>query len=98
MKAFLLRLTSRKFLLTIGLIVAVTLFPDLPDSVIYLALSYIGAEGLRDVVAAYRAGDVDKAALDLKRAKVAMGWASTEVNDDNTAVRSPGIEPGKASE
>lgn len=87
------RFTSRKFLITLGLIVALTLWPDMPDSVLQLALVYLGAEGLHDVVAAWRQPSVDVAKVELKQAKVNAGW--TQNIDAPVDQQSNKVVPGQ---
>lgn len=53
MKDFIYRLTSRKFLLTVGGFAAVLLFPEYTDDIIKLVGFYLGAEGAADAVRAY---------------------------------------------
>lgn len=89
MKDFIKRLSSRKFLVTIALVVVLTLFPDVPDAVISLALAYIGAEGLTDVVRAYRQADVAKSQVDKDIAMISNG-----LDPDNPA-GSNMVVPGK---
>lgn len=50
---FLTRLSSRKFLVTIGGIVAVTLYPAHSSDIVTLIVTFIGAEGAGDVVSRY---------------------------------------------
>ena len=73
MNDFIARLSSRKFLIVIGVIVAVTLFPELPDAVIVLALSYVGAEGLADTVRAFKQSNVEIAKTEKEIALINMG-------------------------
>jgi hypothetical protein len=47
------RLSSRKFLLTIAGIVLVQLFPEQQGPIIILVGTFVGAEGIRDVVQSY---------------------------------------------
>lgn len=57
---FFARLSSRKFLLTLLGIVAVTLFPDQAIQISALIISFIGAEGAGDAVARYQQGKTDR--------------------------------------
>jgi hypothetical protein len=89
MKDFIARLSSRKFLITIALLVALTLFPDLPDGVVQLALAYLGIEGLTDVVSAYKRGNVDTAKVEKDIALINQGEIPAGSAGSNTIV------PGK---
>jgi hypothetical protein len=53
MRNFFGRLSSRKFLLTIGGIVAVTLFPEASTPIVTLVGIFVGAEGGADAVERY---------------------------------------------
>lgn len=48
------RFSSRKFLITIAGILAVTQFPEYADKIVLLIGTYVGAEGAADVVGRYR--------------------------------------------
>lgn len=92
LKDFGSRLTSRKFLITIGLIIALTLFPDLPGGVVQLALAYLGVEGLADVVRAYTASRIGSAQIDKDIALITQG----EYRDPNAIDNNKGpIVPGQ---
>jgi hypothetical protein len=94
LKDFVGRLTSRKFLVTLGLIVAFAFFPDLAnnDAVLTLAVSYLGVEGLKDFIAAWRNVDADVKRLDLQKAKVESGYPLDDDRSDNKIV--PGLPHG----
>lgn len=63
MKKFLLdligRLSSRKFLVTVGGIGAVTMYPQYADKIVQLISVYVTAEGAGDLVKRYADGKVD---------------------------------------
>lgn len=73
MKDFLMRLSSRKFLIVIATITVMTLFPEIPEETIYLVLAFVGVEGARDIVAAYRSADIGKAAMEKDIALINAG-------------------------
>lgn len=73
MNDFIKRLSSRKFLLTVGGIVAVTLFPEIPSEALYLVLTFIGVEGVADVVARYKATDVQVKDLEKQISLIEQG-------------------------
>ena len=50
---FFARLTSRKFLLTLFGIVAVTLYPEGQTAIVTLIATFVGAEGIADTVSRY---------------------------------------------
>lgn len=88
-KDFAKRLTSRKFLIIIAVMIAVTLLPGIPDEVISLALAYVGAEGLADVVRAYKQSDVDTAKIEKDIALINMGEVPAGDGSPNKIV--PGL-------
>lgn len=51
--SFIGRLTSRKFLLTIFGIVAVTVYPEQAAAIVSLIVAFVGAEGAADAVSRY---------------------------------------------
>mgnify|MGYP000852435736 CR=1 FL=1 len=55
MKNFLLRLSSRKFLLTVAGLVGVTLYPEHSDNIVFLIAIFVGGEGVKDTISAYSA-------------------------------------------
>lgn len=73
MKEFFARLSSRKFLLTIGAIVLVTLFPEHASEILLLVGFFVGAEGVKDVVTAYASGIVGKAQVEKDIALISAG-------------------------
>lgn len=79
------RLSSRKFVLTVFGIFAVTAFPAHADHVIQLIVVFVGAEGAADVVERYKKAPE----VDLK--KVDYGQLANLYND---AIDSGEIEPG----
>lgn len=78
---FFARLSSRKFLLTVGGIVAVTLYPEGATAICTLIATFVAGEGAADVVSRY---SVEKT----KQALV----ANTPVATQNAALLSPGLE------
>ena len=68
MKEFVARLSSRKFLLTIGALVSIELFPEYTQAIITVSGIYIGTEGVADVVRAYTAS---KTAVQLSKERIA---------------------------
>lgn len=79
------RLSSRKFVLTVFGIFAVTAFPAHADSVIQLIVVFVGAEGAADVVERYR-----------KAPEIDLSKVNTQQLADlyNDAVDTGEIEPG----
>lgn len=75
------RASSRKFLITLGVIAIAMLYPEMPDVVWQMAGLYLGVEGLGDIVARWRAAEQTK----LLQAKVNAGWTPAEVSGDPDA-------------
>lgn len=78
---FIKRLSSRKFLLTIGGLAAITAFPEHTQAIVAIVLGYNGAEGFADVVERYQNGGVNKKKLEMQQARVEQGY----VDDDAAA-------------
>lgn len=73
--------------------IVISLFPGLPDAVVNLALTYVGAEGLRDVIDTFRRADVNVAQTEKEVALINMG----EYAENSEALRG-NIKPGKSIE
>lgn len=56
MKDFIKRLSSRKFLVCVGGLAAVTIYPELAQPIVAICGIYAGAEGAADVVQRYLGG------------------------------------------
>lgn len=69
---FISRLSSRKFLITIGGVVAVISFPERSGDIVTLCITFIGAEGLGDAAARYSAPKVEAANADLANTKIQL--------------------------
>jgi hypothetical protein len=54
MKEFLKRLSSRKLILTVIALIVLMAFPEVPAEFVYLIMTYLGVEGVRDIVEAIR--------------------------------------------
>ena len=85
--SFLARLSSRKFLLTVGGIVAVTLYPENATQIVALIVAFIGAEGAGDVVERY-------ATQKTAQTKVMAGDTETTLNDLSAPVDRSGLVSG----
>lgn len=83
-KNILSRFTSRKFLLTVGGVVAVTQFPEMGNQIVALIAAYNGAEGAADAVGRY-------ANIKGEKMKEAVMGADTWGQDD---VDTTQVEPG----
>lgn len=89
MKDFLARLSSRKFLLTIGGIFLITVYPQYADKIIMLIVTYIGAEGAGDVVQRYQDGKTDQANINKETTRI-EATGGLDAIDTDTIV--PGLE------
>jgi hypothetical protein len=92
MKDFINRLSSRKFLITIGGILAVTLYPQFSDSIITLIGIYVGGEGVADAVQRYSSSKyIAPKQIDLTHTKIVEGLIPDE---DRALDGSRIIQPG----
>lgn len=69
---FIKRLTSRKFLVTIGGIAAVVSFPEQSGQIVTLCVTFIGAEGLGDAAERYNTPKEKAAQADLESTKIQL--------------------------
>lgn len=69
---FIKRLSSRKFLVTIGGIVAVISFPESSGQIVTLCVTFIGAEGLGDAAERYNTPKVQAADKELEATKIQL--------------------------
>lgn len=70
--SFIGRLSSRKFLLTIGGILLVVQFPERAGEIVTLCVTFIGAEGLGDAAERYNTPKVAAANADLENTKIQL--------------------------
>lgn len=89
---FFARLSSRKFLVTIFGITAVTAYPQYADSIISIIVAYLGAEGAADVVKRYQDGKVKVEQLGITKDAVQSGAIELTV-DKETIVPGGAIDP-----
>lgn len=75
---FIKRLSSRKFLITVGGLAAVTAFPEHTQAIVMLVLGYDGAEGFADIVERYQNGGVSKKKLEMQQARVEQGYSDDD--------------------
>jgi hypothetical protein len=85
-KDFAKRLTSRKFLVTIGGITAVTLYPEQANNITAIIGLYLGAEGAADTVKRYQDGNVQAAKQ--------LGIANGTIDAPDEGVDKTSIVPG----
>lgn len=91
---FIKRLSSRKFLITIGGIVAVVSFPENAGEIVTLCVTFIGAEGLGDAAERYSMPKVAAANADLENTKIQL--LGTDALPD-TGVDKNELVPGSMS-
>lgn len=89
MKDFILRLTSRKFLVTIAGIVAVTLYPAHAQDIITLIITFVGAEGAADVVGRYSTEKTKQSNLSVRSDAINAGLIQPDAVDTSSVV--PGV-------
>lgn len=93
MKEFLIRLSSRKFLLTIAGITLVTLFPDRANDILTLIVTFVGAEGVADTVSRYSKERTAQADREVTRSKAEAGLLDVDDPVDKSDFISGDPEP-----
>lgn len=92
---FIARLTSRKFLMVVAVILSMVFFPGMvPDEALIAVLAYVGIEGGRDIVAAVTASKVAVQQLEKDMALINAGQYTETTTTGDTAQNKPAIVPG----
>jgi hypothetical protein len=70
---FIKRLSSRKFIITIGGIAAVVSFPERAGEIVTLCVTFIGAEGLGDAAERYQSQKTKQSQNNLTSTAIELG-------------------------
>lgn len=94
LRDFFQRLSSRKFLIVIAAVALKLLYPDIPDELLILVLTYVGVEGARDIVAAVANAKVAKATVEAQSAKDLALISTGDYQDDANSAGKQNIVAG----
>lgn len=89
MKDFLLRLTSRKFIITVAgitIVVTVSLSADVQTTLVALIGAYLASEGAGDVVDRFQSQKTEQSKLDFKKEQIVSGVLDPVSVDKSTIV------------
>lgn len=83
---FIKRLSSRKFIVTLGAIAAVITFPDQAGDIVTLTVAFVGAEGIGDAAERYQTQKTTQAETQLKAIQTEQGMLDIPMDVDRSQV------------
>jgi len=83
---FIKRLSSRKFIVTLGAIAAVVTFPDQAGDIVALTVAFVGAEGVGDAAERYQNQKTTQAETQLKAIQTEQGMLDIPMDVDRSQV------------